>query len=58
MILLDIYIRNNEVLSVSQCLYLVKSERVEGSGERIHNGTTDAQKKDWTFLGHYMFSLT
>lgn len=54
MILLDVYIRNNEVLSVSQCLYSVKSERVEGSGERIHNGTTDAQKR----TEHYMFSLT
>lgn len=51
MILLDVYIRNNEVLSVSQCLYLVKSERVEGSGERIHNGTTDAQKR----TEHYVF---
>lgn len=30
MILLDIYIRNNEVLSVSRCLYLVKSERGKG----------------------------
>lgn len=43
MILLDVYIRDNEVLSVFS---KIRPSGGKGSGERIHNGTTDAQKKD------------